>query len=73
MQQSGLEKGLRNGTFKSAALDVFEKEPFIPLENTELLKYGDRVIMGSHNGSNTREAVRYISKLTIEKLRKFLE
>ncbi|MDC0969282.1 NAD(P)-dependent oxidoreductase [Alphaproteobacteria bacterium] len=73
LQQSALEIGLQKGIIKSAALDVFEQEPFIPLENTELLKYGDRVIVGSHNGSNTREAVRYVSKLTIKKLRKFLE
>ena len=72
IQQSALIEGVKNNLIAAAALDVFEVEPFNPDEHVKLLELGDRLIVGSHNGSNTREAVEYVSKLCISKLENFL-
>ena len=72
IQQSALIEGVKKNLIASAALDVFEIEPFDPEEHVKLLELGDRLIVGSHNGSNTREAVEYVSKLCISKLENFL-
>ena len=72
IDQKALVEGFDKDLIHSAALDVFEKEPFHPEKNLELMKYSDRLIFGSHNGSNTIEAVTSVSKLCIKKLKKFL-
>ena len=72
VEQSALIEGVRKNLIASAALDVFEVEPFDPEEHVKLLELGDRLIVGSHNGSNTREAVSYVSRLCIDKLANFL-
>ena len=72
IQQSALIEGVKKNLIAAAALDVFEVEPFNPDEHLKLLELGDRLIVGSHNGSNTREAVEYVSKLCISKLENFL-
>ena len=51
---AALLQGLKAGTVTSAALDVFEVEPLS--ESSELLSYAN-CIFGSHNGSNTVDAV----------------
>jgi D-3-phosphoglycerate dehydrogenase len=72
IQQDALIEGMRRNLISSAALDVFEVEPFNTTEHLKLLELEDRLIVGSHNGSNTREAVEYVSRLCITKLNKFL-
>ena len=42
-------------------------------EHLHFLEFGDRLIVCSHYGSNTREAVISVSKLCITRLRNFLE
>jgi D-3-phosphoglycerate dehydrogenase len=61
---------LRSGKVKSAALDVFEIEP-LGLDNP--LRLFENCILGTHNGSNTSEAVRRASHRAIEILFSFLE
>jgi D-3-phosphoglycerate dehydrogenase len=63
IDESALIVALENGKVERAALDVFETEP---LSSTHpLLKY-DQVIVGSHNASNTREAVLRVNQLAID-------
>jgi len=58
IDEAALLDGLRSGVVHSAALDVFEVEPLAP--NSSLRDF-DRCIFGSHNGSNTMDAVRRVA------------
>jgi D-3-phosphoglycerate dehydrogenase / 2-oxoglutarate reductase len=57
---------LKSNFIKSVALDVFEEEPL--KKNNELLKF-EQNIYGTHNASNTIEAVLKASIIAIEKLK----
>lgn len=69
IDEGTLIEGLTSGKIHSAALDVFEVEP-LPL-NSELRNF-KQCIFGSHNGSNTIDAVIRTSNLAIDLLHKFL-
>lgn len=70
IDESALEAALGSGVVHSAALDVFEVEP---LPRSSALLADERCILGSHNGSNTEEAVRRASLRAIELLFASLE
>lgn len=70
IQETALLQGLASGVVHSAALDVFEDEPLAP---GHPLRAHDRCIFGSHNGSNTVDAVRHVSETAIDRLFGFLQ
>lgn len=70
IDEAALENALISGRVYSAALDVFEHEP-LPINST--LRTHARCIFGSHNASNTADAVTRTSKLAIKKLAEFLK
>lgn len=70
IDEAALEAALETGRVHSAALDVFETEP-LPL--TSSLHRHERCIFGSHNASNTADAVDRTSQLAIARLLAFLE
>lgn len=70
IEERALLKGLDSGVVHSAALDVFEVEP---LAATSPLRAYDKCIFGSHNGSNSVDAVRRVSRLAIEKIDRLLK
>lgn len=72
VSEAALLKGLRESYIAAAALDVFEIEPYSPITHTSLAEFSNRLILGTHNGSNTNEAVERVSKLCIKKLAEFL-
>lgn len=69
IQETALLGGLKSDRIHSAALDVFEVEPLAP-DNS--LRQFDRCIFGSHNASNTQDAVRRVSHQAIDALFGFL-
>ena len=69
IDELALESALQSGKVHSAALDVFEVEP-LPLES--YLRTHPRCIFGSHNASNTVDAVTRTSEIAINKLIRFL-
>ncbi|MDC1437625.1 hypothetical protein N8208_01900 [Planktomarina temperata] len=73
IDENALIFGLQTGLVESAALDVFEVEPFDLQLHANLLRFKDRLVLGSHNGSNTREAVRMVSQKCIKRLEQFLK
>ena len=54
INEEALLEGLSSGVINSAALDVFENEP---LKSNHPIVAHDRCILGSHNASNTIDAV----------------
>jgi D-3-phosphoglycerate dehydrogenase len=54
IDEIALLDGLTSGVITSAALDVFEDEP---LKQSHPILAHDRCILGSHNASNTIDAV----------------
>ncbi len=69
IDEPSLEAALKSGKAYSAALDVFEVEP-LPMDST--LRTHPRCIFGSHNASNTADAVVRTSEIAIDKLMGFL-
>jgi D-3-phosphoglycerate dehydrogenase / 2-oxoglutarate reductase len=69
IKESDLVEALRFGRIDSVALDVFEEEP--PIYTNDLF-CNSRSIFGSHNASNTSEAVLMTSKLSIKILRSLI-
>ena len=61
---------LDEGFIKSVGFDVFEEEPLS--QNNKLMNY-EQNIYGSHNGSNTIEAVNKTSHIAIEKISNYLK
>lgn len=61
---------MEEGFIKSVGFDVFENEPLDI--NNSLLKF-EQNIFGSHNGSNTKEAVDKVSLIALEKIFNFLK
>ena len=68
--QDDLIAALKRGQIAGAGLDVFEVEPLGP---DHALRSYDKCIFGSHNGSNTVDAVRHVSHLAIDHIAGFLK
>jgi len=69
IDEAALIGALRSGQVHSAALDVFEDEP---LSAASPLRGMERCIFGTHNGSNTVDAVIRASHEAISRLARFL-
>ena len=69
IDEASLEAALKSGKVHSAALDVFEVEP-LPIDS--YLRTHNHCIFGSHNASNTADAVERSSHMAIDKLFNFL-
>lgn len=65
IDQAALAAALGDGKVAGAALDVFEKEP---LPEDSPLRAFDSCIFGTHNSSNTVEAVQRVNRLVIHNL-----
>jgi D-3-phosphoglycerate dehydrogenase len=70
IDEAALSEGLDCGCVHSAALDVFEEEP---LPQDSPLRAHAKCVFGSHNGSNTVEAVLRASERAIEILHGYLQ
>lgn len=70
IDETALERALFGDKVYSAALDVFENEP---LPKASSLRNHPRCIFGSHNASNTAQAVRRTSMTAITQMKKFLD
>lgn len=69
VDEQALIAALRTGQVAAAALDVFESEPLAP---DSPLRGMPQCIFGSHNGSNTQDAVRRASGEAMQRLFRFL-
>lgn len=69
IDEAALVDALRSGHVHSAALDVFEVEP---LPGDSPLREFPRCVFGSHNGSNTEDAVVRASEEAMRRMFEFL-
>jgi len=69
IDEAALESALLSEKVYSAALDVFEVEP---LPMSSYLRTHPRCVFGSHNASNTSEAVIRTSQIAIDTIMEFL-
>jgi len=69
IDEKALAAALQSGQVYSAALEVFEEEP-LPMDS--YLRSHPRCLFGSHNASNTADAVARTSEIAIGKLMAFL-
>ncbi|WP_417360018.1 MULTISPECIES: phosphoglycerate dehydrogenase [Gammaproteobacteria] len=69
IDEQALCNALKSGSVHSAALDVFEVEP---LPSESYLREHPLCIFGSHNSSNTTDAVAKTNEVAIGKLMEFL-
>lgn len=69
VDEKALEQALQSGKVYSAALDVFETEP---LPQKSYLHSHPHCVFGSHNASNTADAVTRTSHIAIDKLLGYL-
>jgi D-3-phosphoglycerate dehydrogenase len=69
VDEAALAAALQSGQVFSAALDVFEEEP-MPADSP--LRQHARCVFGSHNASNTADAVVRTSHIAIARLMEFL-
>lgn len=70
INEAALFQALKEGKVAGAALDVFEQEP-LPLDSP--LRQFENCIFGTHNSSNTTEAVMRVNETTIRYLLDGLE
>lgn len=64
VDEAALIDALRNRSIAGAGLDVFEVEP-LPMDSP-LREFPNNVILGAHNGSNTREGVEVASSRAVD-------
>ena len=69
IDEHALVEALRSGQVRAAALEVFEDEP---LPASSPLRDFPQCIFGTHNSSNTKEAVRRASIAALGRLKTFL-
>ena len=69
IDEPALVRTLEQGKFDGVGLDVFETEP-LPAESP--LRSFERVLLGAHNGSNTREGVARASSVAVDHLLRLL-
>jgi D-3-phosphoglycerate dehydrogenase len=69
IEEKSLIKHLNSGHISGAGLDVFESEPLSPSNSLSAMP---NVLLGSHGGSSTRQAINRVNILTVEMAIKFL-
>jgi lactate dehydrogenase-like 2-hydroxyacid dehydrogenase len=68
VDETALYDALASGRIRGAAVDVFEKEPYVPVDHGRDLRTLDNVVLTPHMGSNTVEANRRMGQRALENI-----
>ena len=63
---------LESGHLGGAALDVFKKEPYVPISPSKDLRCLPNVVMTPHVASNTAESNARMARMALENIRAIL-
>jgi len=72
LDEEALYDALASGQLAGAALDVFEREPYVPVHPDKDLRQLQNVVLTPHIGSNTREANRRMAETALRNVHCFL-
>ena len=72
LDEEALYDALAAGRLAGAGLDVFEKEPYVPVDASKDLRQLENVVLTPHIGSNTREANQRMAEACLANVRHFL-
>jgi phosphoglycerate dehydrogenase-like enzyme len=72
LDEEALFDALASGRLAGAALDVFQREPYVPVHPDKDLRQLQNVVLTPHIGSNTREANRRMAETALRSVRCFL-
>ena len=68
VDENALFDALASGQIRGAALDVFEREPYVPADPARDLRKLDNVLLTPHMGSNTVEANARMAQRALENI-----
>jgi lactate dehydrogenase-like 2-hydroxyacid dehydrogenase len=71
LDEAALYDALAAGRLAGAGLDVFEREPYVPVRPDKDLRTLANVVLTPHVGSNTREANRRMAEAALDNVRSF--
>ncbi len=72
VDECALYDAISSGQLAGAALDVFENEPYAPVDPARDLRTLPNVVLTPHIGSNTRQSNRNMARMSLENCRRFL-
>ena len=70
VDEEALYDAIAEGCIGGAALDVFEKEPSVPVDEAHDLRRLERVVLVPHVGSNTAQANRRMAERALRNIRR---
>jgi lactate dehydrogenase-like 2-hydroxyacid dehydrogenase len=69
VDEAALYEAIAEGRLGGAALDVYEKEPYVPVDEAHDLRTLERVVLVPHVGSNTAQANRRMAERALRNVR----
>jgi lactate dehydrogenase-like 2-hydroxyacid dehydrogenase len=71
VDEAALFDSLEGGRLAAAALDVFQKEPYVPASEDKDLRKLDNVLLSPHVASNTRQSNDRMATVCLVNIEKF--